>query len=140
MGFHKQRGESRAAIAVMARLRFGDCECDAFLANASSRGFMAITAKPPRRGTKVELLVGDDLLTGRVRWAVAGRCGIALNEMIRVSALARGMAPGTSLILSREPARRSGLLGAIAGEQPWHRLGLILIFAAAAGTFLAVSG
>lgn len=140
MGFHKQRGEARTAIAVMARLRFDDRECDAFLANASSRGVMAIVAKPPRRRTRVELQVGDDLLTGRVRWALAGRCGIALNETIRVSALAKGMEPGASVVLSRDSGRRPGLLGAIVGEQPWRRLALLLIFAAAAGTFLAVSG
>ena len=139
MGFHKQRGEARAATAVMARLRYGDCDCDAFLANASSRGVMAIVPNPPRRGTTVELQVGSDLLTGRVRWAAAGRCGIALNETIQVSALARGMQPGASLVLSRDAGRKSGLLAAIAGHQPWHRLGLILIFAAAASTYLAVS-
>ncbi|HKT86757.1 MAG TPA: PilZ domain-containing protein [Novosphingobium sp.] len=139
MGFHKQRGEARTAIAVTARLRLRDRECEAFLANASSRGVMAIVATPPRRGTRIELQIGDELLTGRIRWAAAGRCGIALNETIRVSVLARGMEPGTSLVLSRDNGRRPGLVGALAGEQPWQRVGLILIFAAAAGTFLAIS-
>lgn len=90
MMIHKQRQEARTVIAVEAEMAFGTDRQDAILANASSRGVLALVADPPRRGMRVQLIVGGGCLRGQVRWRGAGRCGIALDEPIDVAGLQAG--------------------------------------------------
>jgi hypothetical protein len=41
----------------------------------STRGLLAITARPPTRGEFVELIVGGQMLVGQVKWAGERRFG-----------------------------------------------------------------
>jgi hypothetical protein len=56
----------------------------------STRGLLAITARPPTRGEFVELIVGGQMLVGQVKWAGERRFGIVLRERISVAALVSG--------------------------------------------------
>lgn len=101
MIFQKQRGERRETAAVMVRMRVDDRECDAMLANASSRGVLAMMSDPPGRGSRVKVELGEHTLYGRVRWADADRCGIALREKISVPDLLVGRAVPVSWAFGR---------------------------------------
>lgn len=141
MSFHKQRGESRTPLAIMARMRFGDRERDTLLANCSSRGVLAMAPNPPKRGTRVTLEIGDRRMTGRVRWATADRCGIALVEAIRVADLVQGRIVFERVVTGLHNAGRpAGVLGGILGESPLLRrvLGVLLFSVLLAGVSYAI--
>ncbi|MEE4453226.1 PilZ domain-containing protein [Novosphingobium resinovorum] len=110
--------ETRVMLAVQADIRIGGRTVAATIANASSRGVLAMVeeAPPPPRGTAVELRIGDHVLKGQVRWRALDRCGIALKEPIDVAELIEGRAAPV-LYVPERLARRSamellrGLLG-----------------------------
>jgi hypothetical protein len=85
--FQKQRGEARTMVAVDAVLKVGAYRTKVLLTNASSSGVMATLANPPVRGTKVEVLIGDHVLPGQIRWHGTDCCGIALRDSISVADL-----------------------------------------------------
>lgn len=95
-------------IAVKATMHVGARAIDAMLANASSRGVLAMVDAPPVRGTVVDLEIGDHMLRGQVRWRAHDRCGIALRERIDVSELVQGRAVPVSYVPERL-ARRSAM-------------------------------
>lgn len=108
MFIHRQRMEPRTMIAVKASMQVGTRVLDATLANASSRGVLAMVADPPERGTVVDLTIGDHMLRGQVRWRAQDRCGIMLREAVDVAALAQGRAVPLVQVPQRL-ARRSAM-------------------------------
>ncbi|PNU06564.1 pilus assembly protein [Novosphingobium guangzhouense] len=108
MFIHRQRMETRTMMAVAAVMRFGNRVADVTLANASSRGVLAMVDAPPARGVAVELTVGDRVLKGQVRWRAHDRCGIALKEPIDVAELIEGKAIPV-VYVPEKLARRSAM-------------------------------
>lgn len=118
MIFHRQRSEERKLIAVQARMRIGDYDCEAMLLNASSSGVLAAVAHPPARGTRVKLIVGDMSLAGQVRWHGVDCCGIALRDPISVADLLDGHTISVTLVPQPRGLRGlSGMLRAFVGER-----------------------
>ena len=111
MIFQKQRKEARTCIAVEARVRVGDAVCKAQLLNASSCGMLAAMPQPPVKGTRVQVIVGDMILAGQVRWRGVDCCGIALREPISVADLLDGHVGPAAFIA--QPRALRGLGGAI---------------------------
>ena len=111
MIFHRQRSEDRTCIAVGARLHVGDYMSEAQLVNASSHGVLAAVANPPVKGTRVQLIVGEMILAGQVRWRGFDCCGIALRDPINVADLIDGQAASVSFI--PQPRGLRGIGGAI---------------------------
>lgn len=108
MFIHRQRMETRTMLAVKATIRIGSRMAEATLANASSRGVLALVDAPPARGVAVELVIGDHVLKGQVRWRAHDRCGIALKETIDVAELIEGKAVPVVYVPERL-ARRSAM-------------------------------
>lgn len=118
MIFHKQRREDRTRIALQAQMRVGTYECDVMLLNASSHGVLAAVSKPPVRGTRVQLVVGEMVLVGQVRWCGVDCCGIALRDPISVPALLEGNAVPVAFIPQPRALRGiGGILRALVGER-----------------------
>jgi len=90
MFIHRQRMETRTAIAVKVTMRIGTRAAEATLVNASSRGVLALVDAPPGRGTLVDLQIGDRMVKGQIRWRTFDRCGIALKENLDVAELVEG--------------------------------------------------
>ncbi|MFD2136583.1 hypothetical protein ACFSLT_18305 [Novosphingobium resinovorum] len=65
MFIHRQRMETRTMLAIKANIRIGSRVAEATLANASSRGVLALVDAPPARGVAVELVVGDQVIKGK---------------------------------------------------------------------------
>ena len=78
---------------------------DICILDASTRGLLAMTASPPKRGEFVEIVIGNHRLLGLVKWAAARRFGVALHDRISVIALASGEAG--SLTLEKRQARQA---------------------------------
>ncbi|AOR75589.1 MULTISPECIES: hypothetical protein [Sphingomonadaceae] len=108
MFIHRQRMETRTMLAIKANIRIGSRVAEATLANASSRGVLALVDAPPARGVAVELVVGDQVIKGQVRWRAHDRCGIALKETIDVAELIEGKAVPVVYVPERL-ARRSAM-------------------------------
>ncbi len=108
MFIHRQRMEPRTMVALKATMRVGSRVLEATIANASSRGVLAMVPQPPVRGTVVDLEIGDHILRGQVRWRAADRCGIMLREAIDVAELAQGRAVPIVQVPQRL-ARRSAM-------------------------------
>lgn len=96
MFIHRQRMEPRTMVALKATMRVGSRVLEATIANASSRGVLAMVPQPPVRGTVVDLEIGGHILRGQVRWRADDRCGIMLREAIDVAELVQGRAVPSS--------------------------------------------
>jgi hypothetical protein len=72
---------------LRARLHGAGAERDAWIVDLSSRGLAATTDRPPRQGDQVELVVGDFVLTGQVKWVSMRRFGMQFRERISVNGL-----------------------------------------------------
>jgi hypothetical protein len=90
MIFHKQRRDERTTIAVPARVLVDDYDRPAMLLNVSAHGVMAALPQPPKRGTRIRLIVGELELVGQVRWSGVDCCGVALRDAISVADLLDG--------------------------------------------------
>lgn len=99
---HKPRMEDRTKAMLRARLRGGGPERDACIIDVSSRGLSATADNPPRRGDYVELVVGDVVLVGQVKWTSMRRFGMAFRERISVVGLMSG--DGTAVSLAERQA------------------------------------
>jgi len=108
MFIQRQRMESRTILAVKATMRVAGRSVDATIANASSRGVLAMVDGAPVRGTPVELVIAGRVLKGQVRWRAHDRCGIALKEQIDVAELIEGRAIPVVYVPERL-ARRSAM-------------------------------
>jgi hypothetical protein len=112
--FRRQRAEERIRIAVNARMRIGNFESEVTLLNAASRGVLAAVDNPPVRGTRVQLLVGEAVLSGTVRWHGTDCCGIALADPINVADMVEGEA--LRIANAPEPRGLRGKLRALVAE------------------------
>lgn len=72
---------------LAARLRLGDAWSDANILNMSSRGLLLHAAKPPSRGTYIEVRRGAHVIVGRVMWANADRFGVLTQDRLAIDSL-----------------------------------------------------
>jgi PilZ domain len=86
----KPRVEPRVRAMVPARLRDDLGERDVCLIDISTRGVLATTEFPPKRGEFIELQVGQNRLAGQVKWVAKHRFGMSLRERVSVAAMAEG--------------------------------------------------
>ena len=82
---------------LRARLRGAGPEREACIVDVSSGGLAATVDKPPRAGSHVELVVGDIVLIGQVKWSNVRRFGMEFRERISVDGLVEGEDEGAML-------------------------------------------
>jgi hypothetical protein len=120
---------------LRARLRDGGPERDACIVDLSSRGLAATADNPPRRGDFVEMIVGDIIVVGQVKWSSMRRFGMAFRERISVVGLLSGEAGPVSL-KQRESERKRKARFALPGSLA-KRIEFAMLFAAgASATFV----
>lgn len=86
----KPRVEPRVRAMVRARLRDAGGERDVCIIDISTRGVLATSEFPPKRGEFVELQIGRNHLAGQVKWSGEHRFGVSLRERVSVAAMAEG--------------------------------------------------
>ena len=101
----KPRVEPRVRATVRARLRDASGERDVCIIDISTRGVLATSDFPPRRGDFVELQIGRNHLAGQVKWTGEHRFGISLRERVSVAAMAEGGSAPVALQRSVGQAR-----------------------------------
>jgi hypothetical protein len=77
-----KRRDERHRVLIRATLRAGGLPMDVCIRDVSSRGVCVVTAKPPRRGTVVELTGPFSPIVGEVIWSSERRFGIAVGGRI----------------------------------------------------------
>jgi len=82
---------------LRARLRGAGPERDACIVDVSAGGLAATVERPPRPGVHVELVVGDIVLIGQVKWSNVRRFGMQFRERISVEGLMDGEGSASSL-------------------------------------------
>lgn len=112
--FHRQRGEARTRVAVKARMQIGTFDDEVMILNAASAGVLVAVDNPPARGTRIELVIGEMVLAGTVRWRGVDCCGIALADPISVADLIEGQAVPIAMV--SEPRGLRSKLRALAGD------------------------
>lgn len=108
MFIHRQRMEPRMVLAIQSTVRFEGRAVEATLANASSRGVLAVFPSPPPRGTAVAVEIGGRILHGQIRWRGSDRCGLAFKDELDIAALAEVDGPAVQKVDARL-VRRSGM-------------------------------
>lgn len=110
----KDRVEPRVRAMVRARLRDRAGEREVCIIDVSTRGILATGARPPKRAEIIEISLGNNFLTGEVKWASERRFGIALRERVSVAAMVEGGKGKVQLASSVGQAqRRQGLWQAL---------------------------
>ena len=94
---YRPRVEERTPIMLRARLRGAGPEREACIVDVSSGGLAATVERPPRPGVHVELVVGDIVLIGQVKWSNVRRFGMQFRERISVDGLMDGESEESSL-------------------------------------------
>lgn len=110
----KDRVEPRVRAMVRARMRDTLGERDVCIIDVSTRGILATAANPPQRSEIVEIALGNNFLTGQVKWSGDRRFGIALRERVSVAAMVEGGKGKVELARSVGMAKRQQGL--------WHAL------------------
>ncbi|WP_235523015.1 PilZ domain-containing protein [Novosphingobium sp. Leaf2] len=100
--------EPRTVLAIQSTVHFDGHAVQATLANASSRGVLALFPSPPQRGTAVAVEIGGRVLHGQVRWRSSDRCGLAFKDVLDIEALAEVEGPAVQKVDARL-VRRSGM-------------------------------
>ena len=77
-----KRRDERYRVLVRATMRAGGRRVDVCIRDVSLRGMCVVTAKPPPRGTVVELSGPLAPIVGEVIWASERRFGIAVGGRI----------------------------------------------------------
>jgi hypothetical protein len=132
MIFQNYRRQRRNDAGVMVKVRIDDREGDAMLANASSRGLLAIMNDAPGRGSRVKVEIGERTIYGRVRWSHSDRCGVLLEESIRVPDLIEGRVVPYTPVTQRDLHRLLPDLGrTMVGDGPIVPRALRLVLLAA---------
>jgi hypothetical protein len=72
---------------LAARMRDGATWSDANILNLSSRGLLLHAARPPARGTYIEVRRGGYVIIGRVIWAEANRFGVRAQDGLEIDSL-----------------------------------------------------
>ena len=75
---------------LRAHLRGLGADRDACIVDISSNGLAATADHPPRQGDYVELVIGDIVLVGQVKWTNMRRFGMQFRERISVNGLLSG--------------------------------------------------
>ncbi|MGE3690141.1 MAG: PilZ domain-containing protein [Novosphingobium sp.] len=109
MADSEARNEDRARVILRAALRDGGREREACLLDLSSRGLLATSTPPPRRGAYVELTVGRHRLDGQVQWSEGRRFGVRLRERVDVLAVMGNEAGPTALKAARAARGRPSM-------------------------------
>jgi hypothetical protein len=104
MAEEEHRAGDRTRTMMRATLRDSGAERDACVLDLSHRGFMATATPAPRRGSYVELTVGQHVLDGQVQWSEGRRFGVRLRERIDVIAVL-GNEAGPTLLKAAQKAR-----------------------------------
>jgi len=127
----KDRIEQRTRSTVRALLKDSRSEREICIMDISSRGLLATTANPPRRGEFVELIIGRNNLTAQVKWSSQRRFGLSLRERVSVAALLKGGKQPVAMKLGRAvQPRRVGVLASLrANPQLLARVGQFGAFA-----------
>jgi hypothetical protein len=68
-------------------MRSGTNWTDICIKNMSSRGLMAETEAPPRRGSYVEIRRGQQVIIGRIIWAEGNRFGLRAQDRVDIDAI-----------------------------------------------------
>lgn len=128
------RVEQRTRSALRALMRDSRSEREICIMDMSTRGLLATTANPPRRGEFVELAIGRNRLTAQVKWSSQRRFGLSLRERISVADLLSGARRPAQPRQSRPAApRHVGQSGSLnPTPQPLLRAGQYGLFAFAA--------
>lgn len=79
--------EPRHPVMVQARMRSGSEWSDVIIHNVSRRGMMLRAAKPPMRGSYVEVRKATMTIIGRAVWVNGQRFGIRTQDVIDMPAL-----------------------------------------------------
>jgi hypothetical protein len=122
---------------IRARLRDAGPDRDACIVDVSSRGLSATADSPPRRGDFVELVVGDIVLVGQVKWTSMRRFGMVFRERISVVGLMSGEGGAVTLKDKRSEQKRQDRKRAAAGGGIVKKIEFaVLVVAGAGATFL----
>ena len=93
-------------------MRLGGAWSDACILNISSRGMLLQSARPPGRGSYVEIRRGPHVIVARVVWAKQHRFGVKSQDCLAVDLLvgeaggSEGAAAGPVLVERRAAPRR----------------------------------
>lgn len=130
----------RSTIAVV--VKGPDSEQEAMVLHASESRLRLLTTQPLSRGVRVELVIGGELLTGRVRWRLGRRCSIELDRPISVFALLIGGMLPIALTPEAQLYGNSRRNGGLASDGPimGRVLQLLLIAAVLAGGVMLLRG
>ncbi len=79
--------ESRNKVLLSVRVRAGATWSDACVVDMSPRGLGLRAAKPPERGSYVEVLSGADTIVARVAWSTPHQFGLITQDPLVMSAL-----------------------------------------------------
>jgi hypothetical protein len=77
-----KRRDERHRVLIRATMRAGGRPVDVCIRDVSLRGMCVVTAKPPPRGTVVELSGPSSPIVGEVIWASERRFGVAVGGRI----------------------------------------------------------
>lgn len=125
---------------IRARLRGAGPERDACILDVSTRGLAATMVNPPPRGDYVELIIGDFMLVGQVKWSSPRRFGVTFRERISVIAMLSGDSGPVTLKrrkTEQKRAIRSRTSGAADGIKRKMELAAILAAGVVAASVLA---
>jgi hypothetical protein len=134
---YKPRTEDRTRVMLRARLRDGGQERDACIVDLTSRGLAATADNPPRRDDFVEIIVGDIVVVGQVKWTSMRRFGMAFRERISVVGLLSGER-GTISLQAREANRKRKARFALP-ESLGRRIEFAMLFAAGASAIFVLA-
>ena len=79
--------EQRRKVLIRARMRVTATWGDVCILNISSRGLQLQSARPPERGTYVEIRRGCHVIVGRVAWSKQHRFGIRSQDVLFIDAI-----------------------------------------------------
>jgi hypothetical protein len=79
--------ELRRKVLIKARMRVVASWGDVCILNISSRGMQLQAARPPERGTYVEIRRGPHVIIGCVAWAKQHRFGIKSQDVLFIDAI-----------------------------------------------------
>lgn len=130
----RDRIEERTRSTLRALLKDSRSQREICIMDMSTRGLLATTANPPRRGEFVELTIGSNSLAAQVKWSSQRRFGLSLRERVSVAALLEGGKQSVALKRSRAVRpTRIGLFASLrANPHVLSRVGQFCVFAAAA--------
>jgi len=100
--------EDRQKVMIKARMRSGASWQDVCILNVSLHGLGLQMAKPPERGSYVEICRGNQTIIARVAWSKGHRVGLRSQDTIFIRALINDntTAPQPQIAYGHEIERR----------------------------------